>query len=96
MVEAKKAKSAKPATQTNEEAAGGMKKLNRLRQIEEEMQVQFEDQKVYEAGPPKASEKLSFDQKQDAKFMATFPYPYMNGYLHLGKCTSLMLLCIVV
>ena len=52
------------------------------------MQALFEDQKVYEAGPPKGSEKLSFDEKQDAKFMATFPYPYMNGYLHLGKCIS--------
>ena len=65
-----------------------MKKLNRLKQMEEEMQAQFSEQKVYEAGPPKGSEKLSFDEKQDAKFMATFPYPYMNGYLHLGKWDS--------
>ena len=52
------------------------------------MQEQFDEQKLYEAGPTKGCEKMSFDAKQDAKFMATFPYPYMNGYLHLGKCIS--------
>ena len=49
------------------------------------MQLQFEDQKLYEAESTNGFEKMSFDEKQNAKFMATFPYPYMNGYLHLGK-----------
>ena len=88
MVEAKKqTKGKQPAAQA-EEAAGGMKKLNRLKQMEAEMQEQFDEQKLYEAGPTKGCEKMSFEAKQDAKFMATFPYPYMNGYLHLGKCIS--------
>jgi leucyl-tRNA synthetase len=30
-------------------------------------------------------EKMSFEEKNKTKFMVTFPYPYMNGYLHLGK-----------
>jgi leucyl-tRNA synthetase len=89
MVEAKKqTKGKQPAAQA-EEAAGGMKKLNRLKQMEAEMQEQFDEQKLYEAGPTKGCEKMSFEAKQDAKFMATFPYPYMNGYLHLGHGFSM-------
>ena len=28
---------------------------------------------------------MSFEEKNKGKYMTTFPYPYMNGYLHLGK-----------
>lgn len=29
------------------------------------------------------------DQKKEQKFFTTFPYPYMNGYLHLGHGFSM-------
>ena len=28
---------------------------------------------------------MGFEEKNATKYLATFPYPYMNGYLHLGK-----------
>jgi leucyl-tRNA synthetase len=31
----------------------------------------------------------SFEEKNDSKYMCTFPYPYMNGYLHLGHAFSM-------
>lgn len=30
-------------------------------------------------------ENMSFEEKNATKYLATFPYPYMNGYLHLGE-----------
>lgn len=32
---------------------------------------------------------MSFEEKNSGKYLTTFPYPYMNGYLHLGKTTYL-------
>jgi len=34
-------------------------------------------------------QSLEFEEKNKGKFMTTFPYPYMNGYLHLGTLTFL-------
>lgn len=31
----------------------------------------------------------SFEDKNKEKYMVTFPYPYMNGYLHLGHAFSM-------
>jgi len=31
----------------------------------------------------------SIQEKNDSKYMVTFPYPYMNGYLHLGHAFSM-------
>ena len=31
---------------------------------------------------------MTFEGKQASKFFGTFPFPYMNGYLHLGKFHS--------
>jgi leucyl-tRNA synthetase len=30
-------------------------------------------------------EALEFEEKNKGKYLTTFPYPYMNGYLHLGN-----------
>ena len=30
-------------------------------------------------------ENMEFEEKNATKYLATFPYPYMNGFLHLGK-----------
>ena len=34
-------------------------------------------------------EKYDFDTKNNKKYFITFPYPYMNGRLHLGHGFSL-------
>eukprot|EP00835_Amoeboradix_gromovi_P004038 NODE_294_length_11497_cov_0.618530.p1 type:complete len:963 gc:universal NODE_294_length_11497_cov_0.618530:10273-7385(-) len=48
-------------------------KRDHLIAIEHEIQVQWEESKVFESNP-----------NDKPKYMATFPYPYMNGKLHLG------------
>jgi leucyl-tRNA synthetase len=44
--------------------------------IEKEIAKDWEEQKLWETDAPKEGD--------DPKFMVTFPYPYMNGRLHLG------------
>ncbi|KAI8829073.1 hypothetical protein BJ741DRAFT_397903 [Chytriomyces cf. hyalinus JEL632] len=55
-------------------------KLNALRDIEIAAQKRWESEKAFEVN--------SLPQKAP-KFMATFPFPYMNGRLHLGHSFSL-------
>jgi len=51
-----------------------------LQQIEEEVQKKWEDDKTFEVDAGVAG---------DEKFFATFPYPYMNGLLHIGHAFTL-------
>jgi len=51
-----------------------------LQQIEHDVQKKWEKMKVFECDAP--------DEKAE-KFMCTFPYPYMNGLLHIGHAFSL-------
>lgn len=60
------------------------KKLEKLLLIEEQMQKQWEDEKVFEEDAPKG------EGASQEKFMVTFPYPYMNGRLHLGHTFTLI------
>lgn len=46
---------------------------------------QFKSVDLYTANAPEDYSSLTFEEKNSQKYMATFPYPYMNGYLHLGK-----------
>eukprot|EP01084_Bolivina_argentea_P305184 527212_1 len=55
------------------------KPINVLRNIEQEIQSQWYKHKVFESNPDKNKEK----------FLVTFPYPYMNGYLHLGHAFTI-------
>ena len=48
--------------------------MSQTRQIEQKWQSKWESTHVFEAEP---------DQKKQ-KVMVTFPYPYMNGPLHVG------------
>ena len=32
---------------------------------------------------------MTLEEKNNSKYFATFPYPYMNGYLHLGHAFSM-------
>lgn len=51
------------------------------RQINEEHLATHEAEATHLEG----YEQLSKDEKNKGKYFTTFPYPYMNGYLHLGK-----------
>lgn len=51
-----------------------------LTTIEEEIQKKWEADKIWECDA---------GEKGEEKFMTTFPYPYMNGLLHLGHSYSL-------
>ena len=53
----------------------GTFKVEALKAIEREMQAAWDDEKLHESN--------AVSTGQD-KFMTTFPYPYMNGRLHLG------------
>ena len=44
------------------------------------------NEKLYEFEALEGHENMEFEEKNATKYLATFPYPYMNGYLHLGKC----------
>ena len=54
----------------------GTFKVETLKGIEAEMQAVWETEKLHEINAPPNGE--------GEKFMTTFPYPYMNGRLHLG------------
>ena len=64
---------------------GDQPRLQHLKQVEVSMQEQMTNQKLYEMEPIEGYESMSFEEKNATKFMSTFPFPYMNGHLHLGK-----------
>ncbi|XP_047126079.1 leucine--tRNA ligase, cytoplasmic isoform X1 [Hydra vulgaris] len=58
-------------------------KLNSLLEIELKVQKQWSENKVFEVDAPQ-SVSSSGDNGSGGKYMVSFPYPYMNGKLHLG------------
>ncbi|XP_036329061.1 leucine--tRNA ligase, cytoplasmic [Rhagoletis pomonella] len=62
----------------------GTFKVEYLQQIERDMQQRWEGEHVHETDAP-AEPRQSLDEK----FFVTFPFPYMNGRLHLGHTFSL-------
>lgn len=66
-----------------EESGKSFARRDRLLEIESQVQKWWSEGEVFRAepkdSPPKAGEK----------FFGNFPYPYMNGYLHLGHAFSL-------
>uniref|UniRef100_A0A0D3DNQ5 leucine--tRNA ligase n=1 Tax=Brassica oleracea var. oleracea TaxID=109376 RepID=A0A0D3DNQ5_BRAOL len=57
--------------------------LHRLLEIEVEARKWWEDEGVF------LSESRKYPPKPGEKFFATFPFPYMNGYLRIGHAFSL-------
>lgn len=60
-----------------------------LRNIERDQQKVWAEKKLFETNATEGYEKLEFEQKNAQKYFTTFPYPYMNGYLHLGHGFSM-------
>ncbi|XP_064205975.1 leucine--tRNA ligase, cytoplasmic [Anguilla rostrata] len=58
----------------------GTAKLDYLRKIELDVQKKWEKEKVFESDAP----STIGGSKNKNKYFVTFPYPYMNGRLHLG------------
>ncbi|CAM6128985.1 unnamed protein product [Calypogeia fissa] len=56
---------------------------DRLLEIEKNVQQKWEAAKVFEVDAPSAKPATP-----DEKFFGNFPYPYMNGLLHLGHAFS--------
>jgi leucyl-tRNA synthetase len=68
----------------------GGNRLAHLREIEKSCQELWEKNKIFESKPEENwIEKEDFNTKNSKKFFCTFPYPYMNGRLHLGHAFSL-------
>lgn len=55
-----------------------------MQKIERDVQAKWEKERVYEFDAPAEPRK-----NNEEKFLVTFPYPYMNGRLHLGHTFSL-------
>lgn len=73
------------------EAEKGSKRRDFLRGLENEMQAKWADEKIYESNAPESFDPTGsdIDAKNAEKFFTTFPYPYMNGMLHLGHGYSM-------
>ncbi|XP_053187025.1 leucine--tRNA ligase, cytoplasmic-like [Scomber japonicus] len=63
----------------------GTAKLDFLRKIELEIQDKWEKEKAFECNAP----ATVGESTNKNKYFVTFPYPYMNGRLHLGHTFSL-------
>ena len=62
----------------------GTGRRDKLANIELAVRAQWQTEKTFEA-----ERRVGPDGKPAPKFMVTFPYPYMNGRLHLGHAFSL-------
>ncbi|XP_046853769.1 leucine--tRNA ligase, cytoplasmic-like [Xenia sp. Carnegie-2017] len=61
-------------------------KVIALREIEVEIQKSWKEKKIFEVDAPELN---SEEAKRKQKYFVTFPYPYMNGCLHLGHTYSM-------
>ncbi|CAF4086646.1 unnamed protein product, partial [Adineta steineri] len=68
---------------TNTEEKRSTLKLDTIRKIESDIQKQWSDKKCFQVDAP-----TEWTHNKD-KYFVTFPYPYVNGRLHLGHTFSL-------
>jgi leucyl-tRNA synthetase len=67
-------------------------RFDRLREIERTMQAEWaKNPEKYEfrQATEDYTTKMTVEEKNKEKYLVTFPYPYMNGYLHLGHAFSM-------
>ncbi|XP_037019225.2 leucine--tRNA ligase, cytoplasmic isoform X2 [Artibeus jamaicensis] len=62
----------------------GTAKVDFLKKIEKEIQQKWDTEKIFEVNASNSEKQAS-----KGKYFVTFPYPYMNGRLHLGHTFSL-------
>ncbi|BDA46666.1 Leucine-tRNA ligase, cytoplasmic [Coccomyxa sp. Obi] len=67
-----------------EEGAHSTKRRDDLLSWQRQFQKIWEEEKIFEANAPAEGEEAL-----EGKFFGNFPYPYMNGLLHLGHAFSL-------
>jgi len=75
-----------PGLRAEEQPAQEWTRRDQLLRIEAEVQALWAERSVYEADAPSADGGAVGDA---SKFLVTFPYPYMNGKLHLGHAFSI-------
>ncbi len=74
----------------DKEETKGSNRLAHLREIELSRQKLWKENHVFEADAEEDwQSKYDFETKNKKKYLITFPYPYMNGRLHLGHGFSL-------
>lgn len=73
------------AKQENED----MPRLQHLKQIEATMIKKLKDADIVNQDAPVDHHTMEFEEKNSGKHMCTFPFPYMNGYLHLGHAYTI-------
>ena len=68
-------------------------KRDALKAIEKKFQKKWDDEHIFEVDAPSTEEIAQLSPAEiKAKFpkwLGTFPYPYMNGSLHLGHAFSI-------
>ena len=80
----------KDKDQKQEEPVKGSNRLAHLREIEQSRQKLWKENHIFEADAEEDwPTKYDFETKNKKKYLITFPYPYMNGRLHLGHAFSL-------
>ncbi|KAK4523936.1 hypothetical protein GAYE_SCF00G1834 [Galdieria yellowstonensis] len=64
---------------------------DQLLELQEKVQEKWNRLEVTAIDIPKETEEYERQvaNKEESKFLVTFPYPYMNGFLHLGHAFSL-------
>ena len=68
----------------------GSNRLAHLREIELSRQKLWKENSIFAADAEEDwQSKTDFKTKNEKKYLITFPYPYMNGRLHLGHAFSL-------
>ena len=66
------------------DSAKSTTKLKFLRDIENQMHEKWAKEKIFQVDAPNENRKCL-----DEKFMGTFPFPYVNGRMHVGHSFSL-------
>lgn len=69
---------------TEKAPAKSFPRRDKLRDIEKAVQLKWAEEKTFEK-----QRTVDSEGNELPKFMVTFPYPYMNGRLHLGHAFSL-------
>ena len=67
-----------------------LKRLSHIRKYEKDLQEKWKKNHIFEVdAEDNWKEKYSLDEKNNKKYFITFPYPYMNGRLHIGHIFSM-------